>query len=108
MEDHTNVYLYIVVEGFVNSKLSLEYDYKEDESDLVKMLDYDTFETVPLDAHQVKYFHMRTDQDYEIKVVRTKGFPFINVDICKKKDLKKCLEDFQEDEEKGKQLLSKT
>ena len=52
------------------------------------MLDYDTFETVNLAANEKKYFHLRTDQDYEIKVVRKKGFPFVNIDICKKKDVK--------------------
>ena len=82
MDDHSNLYLYIVVVGFVNSKISMEYDYQEDESDLVKMLDYDQFENVNLAANEKKYFHLRTDQDYEIKVVRKKGFPFINVDLC--------------------------
>ena len=82
MDEHLNIYLYLVAQGYVDSKISIEYDYKEDESDIVKMLDYDTFETVKVDAGESKYFHLRTDQDYEIKLVRLKGFPFVNVDIC--------------------------
>lgn len=62
------------------------------------MLDYDTFETVNLGVKETKYFHLRTDQDYEIKIVRKKGFPFVNIDICKKKDVKECIEEFQDDD----------
>ena len=32
----------------------------------------------------------------------------MNVDLCKKKDVRDCLEEFQEDKEKGKQIISKT
>lgn len=31
MSEHSNKYLYIIAQGFVNSKLSIEYDLKEED-----------------------------------------------------------------------------
>ena len=59
------------------------------------MLDYDTYEDVKLESGKVKYFHLRADQEYEVKVLRKKGFPFINVDICRLPDFKECLDELK-------------
>lgn len=43
-----------------------------------------------------------------MKVLRTKGFPFINMDMCKKSDISECLDDLKDSSDKGKQIIGKT
>ena len=106
MEDHRNIYLYVLVEAVSDSKLSLEFTFTEEETDNVKMLSSDSLEHVSLPAKSEKIFFTSIEQPFEIKVLRNNGFPFYHDKTCKK-DIEKCVDDFKDDDEKGKQILTK-
>jgi hypothetical protein len=84
MEDHINIYLYIVIEALKDSKLSVEYAFNEINEPNEKLMGYDTFEHLMLTQRSYKIFYTTITQQYEIKITRQNGFPFFFGKVCKK------------------------
>lgn len=106
MDEHNNIYLYLLVEAITDSKLSIEFEFSDEESDRVKMISFDSFENVRLSKQSSKIFYTSIEQPYELKIIRNNGFPFYYGTTCKDK-LDKCVKDFQAVDTKGTQLLTK-
>ena len=48
--------------------------------------------------------------DFYLKVSRTSGFPYLSKKLCnpnKDKDMRACLDDFKNNDEKGEQMANK-
>lgn len=67
-----------------SSKFSIEYTSEEE---IVSLLRLDEYKTVQLDKGETKYFQIEGSVENRIKVVRNKGFPFIEEIKCTGKDI---------------------
>ena len=85
MDDHNDIYLYILARAVTDSKLSIEFEFNDQDEEKVKMMSFDSFEHVKLQPKKSKLFYTSIEQPFEIKIQRSNGFPFYSTKICKKK-----------------------
>ena len=71
------------------------------------MISYDSLEHVHLGPKSSRIFYTSIEQEFEVKIIRTSGFPFYIEKPCMEKKLDECIDDFKDDTEKGTQILTK-
>lgn len=96
----------MLAKAYIESKFYIEWTSDEE---MIKVLDLDSFETVPIEKGPSKIFQVTPRlQEYEIKFTRNRGFPFIQIVVCSAKDdYDDCLENSDKKTAK-KQMVTKT
>lgn len=82
-------YLRILILPYSTTKMSIEFTSKED---MIKQLRYDTSESIEIGKDVERMFQLVPAQDYRIRLIRLKGFPFIEWKVCDNADLEKCID----------------
>ncbi len=105
MEEDGNVYLCLVARGLQDGKFSIEYvsDRKE-----IQMLHTNSFQSVALDTNETKIYQIEGYMQFVAKIIRTRGYPYLDIKKCNADSLKECQEAFIASREWGKQLVKKT
>lgn len=52
----------------------------------------DTLESVEMKVGEEKMFQMVTMEDYRLKIIRVKGFPFVEHRVCDFKEIEDCID----------------
>lgn len=82
MDEHNNIYLYIIVMAVSDSKISLEFGFDEKDEENAKLISFDTFEKVIMQQKSSQIYYSIVDQPFELKITRDSGFPFLTTLIC--------------------------
>jgi hypothetical protein len=90
-----NPYICILAQAYLDSKFSIEY---VSDDGLIKQLMLDNFYTQKSDSGKATYFQIDGSQEFQVKITRNEGFPFLAHTICKSgDDFEDCFDKFKED-----------
>ena len=64
MDEHNDIYLYILARAVSDSKLSIEFEFTDQDEEKVKMMSFDSFEHVKLAPKTSKLFYTSIEQPF--------------------------------------------
>lgn len=105
MEGHRNIHLWILVQAVSDSKFSIEFT---SDSTAMKTLTLDSTYSLHTKGNQTNYYRIDASQEFQFKITRIEGFPFISTKTCPGGNSQiDCIDQFQSDNTKGKKQSDK-
>jgi hypothetical protein len=84
IDENGNPFFCLIAISDENSKFSIEYTSEEE---IVSLLRLDEYKTVSLEKEETQYFQIEASVEHTVKMVRNKGYPYIEEKKCTGKDV---------------------